>query len=211
MRIQHFHGDPPGVTTLYLTTEMASPHDVTKILELLRQGDDDASERLIPLVYDSLKAIAGRHLAHERRDHTLQPTALVHEAYLQLVDDASRDWKNRAHFFGVASRVIRRILVDHARSHLALKRGGDRERVTLSEDVAFSESRELDVLALDDALEQLFELHDRQARVVELRFFGGLSVEEVALALHVSPRTVKGDWRVARAWLARELSEESPA
>lgn len=184
---------------------MGDPREVTQILQDLSGGASDAANRLLPLVYDELRALAAGYLRHERSDHTLQPTALVHEAYLKMVDQTSVTWQNRSHFFGIAAQAIRRILVDHARARHALKRGGKRLRMTLNEELAGGEDPELDLLAIDDALHKLADLSERQCRIVELRFFSGLTVEEVAEILAVSPRTVKGDWRVARAWLKREL------
>ncbi len=160
----------------------------------------------MPLVYAELKHIAGRHLVGERSDHTLQATALVHEAYLKLVDQRSARWQNRAQFFAIAAQLMRRILVDHARAHAAAKRGAGVTHVTLSElEQAGSPGPDLDVIALDDALDKLAALDARQARVVELRFFAGLSLEETSEALNTSAATVKRDWAMARAWLYREL------
>jgi RNA polymerase sigma factor (TIGR02999 family) len=163
----------------------------------------------MPLVYDELRALAESYLRQERPNHTLQATALVHEAYLRLIDQRDVRWKNRAHFFAVAAQAIRRILVDHARGHRRAKRGGDRQRMRLDEDLALLQDRDLDLLTLDEALEKLACLHERQARIVELRFFGGLSLSDVAAFLGVSPRTVDGDWSMARAWLRRELRKGS--
>ena len=191
----------------------ADEHDVTMILAELRQGDGSAIERLLPLVYEELRAIASGFFRHERAEHTLQPTALVHEAYLKLVHQDRAQWQDRAHFFAVASTLIRRILVDHARRSGAGKRGGAWRRLTISDAAADDgigddhDADEVDVERLDAALTRLRDLSERQSRVVELRFFGGLNVEQAALVLDVSPRTVKGDWRVARAWLRRELGE----
>jgi RNA polymerase sigma-70 factor (ECF subfamily) len=182
---------------------------VTALLKRASDGDDSAINRLVPLVYDELRALAESYLMRERANHTLQATALVHEAYLRLVDQRDIRWKNRAHFFAVAAQAIRRILVDHARGHRRAKRGGDRQRVRLDEDVASLEERDLDLLALDEALERLARLHERQARIVELHFFGGLSFKDVAAFLGVSARTVDGDWSMARAWLRRELGTGS--
>lgn len=184
-----------------------SPADATRILDALNRGDSKAASDLLPLVYDELRAIAARRMRAERLDHTLQPTALVHEAYLRLVDQTRFDWRGRAHFLGVAANTIRLILVDHARKVNADKRGGDRERTMLSDDLAAEEGRkDVDLLALEDALGKLASLHPRQARVVELRYFGGLSLEETAHVLNVAQSTVAADWAVAKAWLARELS-----
>jgi RNA polymerase sigma-70 factor (ECF subfamily) len=181
--------------------------DATRILEALNRGDSKAANDLLPLVYDELRAIAARRMRQERIDHTLQPTALVHEAYMRLVDQSRFDWKGRAHFLGVAANTIRLILVDHARKVNADKRGGDRERTTLSDAIAAEDGRrDVDLLALEDALEKLAALHPRQARVVELRYFGGLSLEETAIVIGVAESTVAADWAVAKAWLARELA-----
>jgi RNA polymerase sigma factor (TIGR02999 family) len=180
--------------------------NTTDLLLRLSQGDKDAAELLLPLVYDELHAIASGYMRHERRDHTLQTTALVNEAFLKLVDQTRVDWKNKAHFLAVVSTLIRRILIDHARKRATKKRGEGQQGVTLAEsrDLA-AMGRDPDLLDLDAALEELATIDERQARVVELRFFAGASVEETALVLDVSPRTVKGDWRVARAWLRRRL------
>lgn len=180
--------------------------DVTQILQEVSGGDKDAPARLMPLVYDELRRLANHYLRQERPDHTLQPTALVHEAYLKLIDQSRVDWQNRAHFFGVAAQSMRRILVDHARGHRASKRGGVQQKLTLDEAVDYSQSRDIDLVALDDALNLLAELDQRQSRIVELRFFGGLTIEETAEALGVSPATVKVDWSMAKAWLRREIS-----
>jgi RNA polymerase sigma factor (TIGR02999 family) len=172
----------------------------------MRDGDSEAAEELLPLVYDEFRAMAQRYLSRERPDHTLEPTALVHEAFMKLIDQSRVDWQGRAHFFAVAAQAMRRILVDHARHHNRLKRGGDRQRVSLDEQLAPGEHRTEDLVALDDALEQLAQLDARQARIVELRFFAGLTVGEVAETLGVSKRTIEGDWTMARAWLRRELT-----
>lgn len=181
-------------------------HTTTKVLKDLEAGDASAANRLFPLVYDELRALAASYMRHERADHTLQPTALVHEAFLKLIEQTSVDWKNRAHFFAVAAQAIRRILIDHARKHNAAKRGGDFSRVALDEGAAFETGRTLDLIALDDAMTRLATLSDRQAKVVELRFFGGLTSEEVAHVLGVSRTTIAEDWTIARAWLMKELS-----
>jgi RNA polymerase sigma-70 factor (ECF subfamily) len=181
--------------------------NVTRILKRASCGDDSAVKRLMPLVYDELRALAESYLRQERPDHTLQATALVHEAYVRLIKQEDVEWQNRAHFFGVAAQAIRRILVDHARGHKRAKRGGDRQRLHLEEDIALSDAPDLDLLALDEAMEKLAAFHERAAHVVELRFFGGLNREEVAEFLGISLRTVADDWRLARAWLRRELRE----
>ena len=180
--------------------------DVTALLLAWRAGDAEAGERLLPLVYEELHRQAARAMRREDEAHTLQATALVHEAYLRLVDQRHVDWKNRAHFFGVAAQAMRRVLVDHARGRLAEKRGGTMQRVTLGDAGAEpSADAGLEVLALHEALERLAALDPEQARLVELRYFGGLGIEETAEALGVSAATVKREWAVARAWLRREL------
>jgi RNA polymerase sigma-70 factor, ECF subfamily len=179
---------------------------ITQLLAHLSDGDEAAAAKLMPLVYDELRSLAARHLRSERPNHTLQPTALVHEAYLKLIDQTRVDWQGRTHFFAVGAKIIRRILVDHARQHKRFKRGGGAARVTLDDAVALAPQREEQILALDEAMEKLAKLDARQAQVVEMRFFGGLSVKEVAAQLGVSTRTVEGDWTMARAWLLRELS-----
>ena len=179
---------------------------VTRILLDDSTGDREAAQRLMPVVYDELRGIARQYLQRERRDHTLQATALVHEAYLRLVDQAETTWHDRARFFAVAAGIMRRILVDHARSHRAAKRGGGREKIQLDEELAPSPERDVDLVALDDALKDLGRFDSRQSQIVELRFFGGLTVEEVAEVLEISPRTVKREWRLARAWLRREIA-----
>ncbi|MGH7550616.1 MAG: sigma-70 family RNA polymerase sigma factor [Gemmatimonadota bacterium] len=182
-----------------------SREDTTRLLLAIRDGKENAAERLVPLIYDDLRALAGRYMRNEPADHTLQPTALVHEAFLRLVDTDRVDWQTRAHFLAVAARTMRRILVDHARRRKAAKRGGG-NKVTLVEGLAFSEPRPLDLVALDEAMARLAGIDERQSSVVELRFFGGLAVEEIAEVLDVSTATVKRDWRFARAWLLHELS-----
>jgi len=178
---------------------------LTTILKRASAGDESAVNRLMPLVYDELRALAESYLRRERSGHTLQATALVHEAYVRLIDQRDVEWRNRAHFFAVAAQAIRRILVDHARTHKRAKRGGGYQRVQLDADVAALPETDIDLLALDEALGRLADLHARQAQIVELRFFGGLSLKEVAEYIGVSPRTVDGDWSMARAWLRREL------
>ena len=179
-------------------------HDVTRLLVDLQRGADGAADQLVPLVYGELHKLAVHYMRAERGDHTLQPTALVHEAYMRLVDQRNASWQNRSHFFGIAAQAMRRILVDHARRKRAGKReGGD--RVTLDESVAEAPQRSVDLIALDDALNKLAALDPRQARVVELRFFGGLDIEQTAESLGISPATVKRDWTFARAFLQREM------
>jgi RNA polymerase sigma factor (TIGR02999 family) len=190
---------------------MASiPHDVTRLLVAWRQGDQVAQAHLLPLVYDELRRLAHRYLQRERPDHTLQATALVHEAYLRLIDQRQAQWQNRAHFFGLAAQMMRRILIDHARQHHAAKRGGAEQKLSLDEAVWVSAERTTDLVALDDALTRLAVLDPQQSRIVELRFFGGLTIEETAEVLGVSPATVKRDWSMAKAWLYRELRTRGP-
>lgn len=183
--------------------------NVTQLLQEWSGGSGEALDRLIPIIYEELRGRAAGYLRRERPGHTLQPTALVNEAYLRLADAQDVPWQNRAHFFAIAATVMRRILVEHARKKVASKRGGPDVRLTLDENLAVTDSAEgVDVIALDEALDRLAAIDAQQARVVELRFFSGLSVEETAEALGVSPRTVKRDWSVAKAWLHRELSRE---
>jgi RNA polymerase sigma factor (TIGR02999 family) len=163
----------------------------------------------VPLVYDELRRLARRVLLGQRVDHTLQSTALVHEAYLRLVGHDTVHWDDRIHFFAVAAQLMRRILVDHARKHLAAKRGGDQVTLSLDEHLAPAKSRPLDVVALDDALNELWRMNPQHSRIIELRFFAGLSIEETAQAIGISPATVKRDWGVARAWLYRELARST--
>lgn len=183
------------------------PGEVTVILNSIRSGQRDGYGELIPIVYDELRRMAERFLASERVDHTLSPTALVHEAYVKLVNIDRLEWNGRSHFFAIAATAMRRLLVDHGKAHRAQKRGGGRQRVDLLDDVFGEEGPQVDVLALDDALERLEALDERQARVVELRFFGGLGTDEIAEHLEVSPRTVKNDWRMAKLWLLKELGD----
>jgi RNA polymerase sigma factor (TIGR02999 family) len=171
------------------------------LLEAWSKGDEAAREDLIPLVYDELRRVAARHLSRERRDHTLRATALVHETYLRLVEQKRARWRNRAHFFAVAAGLMRRILVDHARRHRATKRGGELRRVPLNEGLVVAGSPDVELVALDEALEELSTFDPKLCRVVELRFFGGLSIEETAEVEGLSPATVKRNWNVAKAWL----------
>jgi RNA polymerase sigma factor (TIGR02999 family) len=188
---------------------MTNDADVTALLLAWSDGQEEARDRLIEAVYAELRRVAKRHLRGERDDHSLSPTALVHETYLKLVDQRRVRWQNRAHFFGLAAHLMRRILVDHARSRAAAKRGHDRTVVLDNVDVEGAPF-DVDVLALDGALEKLAAIDVRQSRLVELRFFAGLTVEETAKALDVAPITVKRDWAYARAWLFRELQGEDP-
>ncbi len=182
-------------------------HEVTRILHEWSDGDADAPARLMPLVYDELRRQARRFLAKERGSHTLQPTALVHEAYLRLVDQTRINWQNRAHFFGLAANMMRRVLVDHARAHATGKRGGAAQRLSIDDVQIPLEQRAASLVALDEALEKLAGFDGRKAKIVEMRFFGGLTDDEIAEVLKVSSRTVLRDWRAARLWLYRELSE----
>jgi RNA polymerase sigma factor (TIGR02999 family) len=184
----------------------AAAGDVTRILLAWGEGDAGAAERLFPLVYDELRQIAGRYMRRERAGHTLQPTALVNEAYLRLVDQTRVRWQNRAQFFGVAATMMRRILVNHARERAAHKRGGGARRQPLSEIDLSAPEHAAELLALDEALDRLAARDERKARVVELRYFGGLENEEAAEVLGVSEKTVRDDWKLARSWLYRELS-----
>ena len=187
----------------------ASPQDLTQLLVAWSNGEKDALNQLIPLVYSELHRLAHRYMARENRGHPLQSTALVHEAYQRLVNLRDMNWQNRAHFFAVSAQVMRRILVDYARSRRYTKRGGDWRQVPLNEAMAVFPSRQTDIVALDDALRSLADIDPRKARVVEMRFFGGLSIKEAAEVLDVSPETVLRDWRLAKVWLLRELSEGS--
>jgi RNA polymerase sigma-70 factor, ECF subfamily len=188
-----------------------SPQEITQLLRAWNAGDEAALKALTPLVYQELHRLAHRHLARERHDHSLQTSALVNEAYLRLVDAQQVDWQNRAHFFGVSARLMRQILVDFARSRDSHKRGGAVSVMALedtpNQGLDIAQTRSADLVALDDALKVLATLDERQSQIVELRFFGGLSETEIAEVLHVSERTVRNDWRVARAWLQRELAK----
>ena len=179
--------------------------DITALLTELHLGDEDASARLMPLIYARLRRIAGFHFKSERPGHMLQPTALVHEVYLRMVKPGTGPWKDREHFFAIAARAMRQILIEHARASGAGKRGGSLERVNFDKALAYAPEKPSEFLALDEALCRLEALQPRQSRVVELRFFGGLSIKETAKVLGVSPGTVKTDWALAKAWLQREL------
>jgi RNA polymerase sigma factor (TIGR02999 family) len=184
-----------------------SPQGVTQLLKAWGNGEQQALDQLIPLVYSELHRLAHRYMGRERSAHLLQPTALVHEAYERLVNLRDVSWQNRAHFFGVSAQLMRRILVDYARSRRYSKRGGEWRQVPLNEAVAVFRDRRTDIVALDDALHTLAEIDPRKSAVVEMRFFGGLSIKEVAEVLKVSQETVLRDWRLARVWLLRELSK----
>lgn len=187
------------------------PRNVTQMLANWRNGDSTALNELLPVIYDELRQLAAGYLRRESAGHTLQATALVNEAYLRLVDQAQVNWQNRAHFFGAAANLMRQILIQHARAKHAEKRGGDAQKLYLDEVSGLADhlvkEQNLDLLALDDALNQLATIAPQQSRVVELRFFAGLSIEETAEALGVSPATIKREWNMAKAWLHRELSK----
>ena len=182
-----------------------SEADVTELLSRMAEGDNSAAEKLIPLVYEELKRLARSYMRRERADHTLQTTALVHEAYVKLVGQTSMRWQGRSHFFAVAAQLMRRILIDHARRNLRLKRGGAKEVFPLDEALVFSPAYSEEILKLDEALDRLEQLDARQSQIVQLRFFAGLTVEETAESLRISPKTVKRDWAVAKAWLHAEV------
>lgn len=182
--------------------------EITKLLAAARAGDSSAHERLLPLVYADLKRRAHNQLRNERPDHTLNTTALVHEAYLKLVDKRESDWQDRRHFLNVASQAMRRILIDHARARLAEKRGGANVRTTFNEELMGADDNPAELLALDRALTELEKLDPRQAQVVQLQFFGGLTQEEISQTLQISPATVKREWRAARAFLTAIMTPE---
>jgi len=182
-----------------------APQDVTLLLHSLNRGDSAAEAKLIPVIYDELRRLAAHYMRQERPDHTLQATALVHEAFLRLTRQKDVNWQGKAHFFGVAAKLMRQILIDHARGRLREKRGSGGQKLPLDEGLLLTEARSAELVAVDAALDRLAMLDSRQARIVELRFFGGLSVEETAKVVGVSPKTVKRDWSVARAWLYEDL------
>ena len=184
----------------------AQTHQVTQLLIDWSNGDQSAFDRLMPLIDDELRRLAHRYMTRERAGHTLQTTALVNEAFLRLVNRKNLQWQNRAHFFGLAAQVMRTILVDHARSHASAKRGGGTRNLELDEALVVSQQKASEVIALDEALKQLALIDPRQSRIVELRFFGGLTVEEAAEVLRVSPVTIKREWSTAKAWLFHELA-----
>ena len=186
---------------------MSSRGNVTDLLVAWSGGDQSALKKLMPLVYEELRQQARGYLGRERKDHTLQPTALVHEAYARLIDQGRVHWQGRTHFFAIAARTMRQVLVDHARKRHAARRGGGGLRITLDETVASADRRDVEVIALDRALSSLTSLDATQARIMELRYFAGLTIEETAEALNSSPATVKREWTVARAWLYREMTK----
>ena len=181
--------------------------DITQLLQRMGASGGEGLDQLLDVVYAELRRQAARYLRRERKNHTLQPTALVNEAFMKLVDQRSVQWQNRAHFFGVAAQAMRRIVIDHARTRQRVKRGGVQEAVTLDEAMIAAESRSIDVLALDQAVNRLAVLDERQAKIVELRYFAGLSVEETAEVTALSPATIKREWAMARAWLHAELTK----
>jgi RNA polymerase sigma factor (TIGR02999 family) len=185
--------------------QKAETENITQLLIDLTNGKRTAVDDLLPLIYGELRSLAGNYLRRERVDHTLQPTALVHEAYIRLVDQTQVNWQNRAHFFGVAAQMMRRILVDHARAHKAGKRGSDYQKLSLDENIDKAAERGTDLIALDDALSELSQVDDLKSRIVELRYFGGLTVEETAEVLGVTPITINRHWRMAKAWLYGKL------
>jgi RNA polymerase sigma factor (TIGR02999 family) len=184
----------------------AFPQEITQLLLSWSQGDQAALDQLIPLVYPELRKLARRYMGKESPQHTLQTSALINEAYLRLVDQKAVEWQDRSHFFAVAAQIMRHILIDHARSHLYAKRGGGVQHLPLDELGVVSKERATELVALDDALTSLAKIDERKSKIVELRFFGGLSVEETAEALRLSPVTIMREWRAARAWLHREVS-----
>ena len=194
---------PPSVNS--------TSQDVTQLLIELANGNKEAGAKLIPLVYAELHRLARRQMRGERPDHTLQTTALVNEAYVKLAHHPPPGWQNRAHFFAVAAQIMRRILVDHARGHLRQKRGHGQKGFPLDEQLVFSPERSAELLQLDESLQRLARLDSRQSRIVEMRFFAGLTVEETAEVLHISPKTVKREWSIAKAWLHGELRREDAA
>ena len=185
-------------------------HQITLLLVDWSKGNQHALEQLMPLVYEELRRMARRYMRRQPSGHTFQTTELIHEAYLKIAGQNDYNWQNRAHFFGVAARAMRHILVDYARSRNSLKRGGWQERVSLGEDPIASTQSSKEIVALDDALKQLAILDERKSRVVEMKFFGGLNTEEIGEVLKISPETVKRDWRFARTWLLREMAEKEP-
>ena len=195
---------------LLFMTSVPAADDLAQLVERASHGDQHAVSRLMPVVYDELRRLARGYLNRERAGQTLQPTALVHEAYMRLLKDKKQDWRTRTHFVAIAALSMRQILIERARARAAQKRGGARARVTLEEGLIATEDNSVDLLVVDDALTRLAAIDPRQARLVELRFFGGLTVDEAAEALHVSPATVKRDWTVAKAWLQREITKGSP-
>jgi RNA polymerase sigma-70 factor (ECF subfamily) len=195
-------------STRRYTVQESGTENITQLLIELTNGKRTAVDDLLPLIYGELRSLAANYLRRERSDHTLQPTALVHEAYLRLVDQTQVNWQNRAHFFGMAAQMMRRILVDHARAHKAGKRGSDYQKVSLDENIDKSVERSGELIALDEALNELATVDELKSRIVELRYFGGLTVEETAEVLGVTPVTINRHWRMAKAWLFGKLQPQ---
>jgi RNA polymerase sigma-70 factor (ECF subfamily) len=195
----------PNLQETDLSDVNSTPQDVTQLLIELTKGNNEATSKLIPLVYKELHRLARRQMRGERSDHTLQATALVNEAYLRLVENRPVRWQNRAHFFAVAAQMMRRILIDHARSHLREKRGGGQKTLALDEGLVFGPEQSMELVQLDRSLSRLAEIDPRQSKIVEMRFFAGLTVEETAEVLQISPKTVKREWSIAKAWLHGDL------
>lgn len=183
-----------------------SPQDVTRLLQDLIEGDEEAPDKLMPLVYDELRRLAGGYMRRERSDHTLQPTALVHEAYMRLVREKEVRWKNRSHFFGIAARLMREILINYAKAHNSAKRGGSMHKIALDDARILPREQATELIALDEALRNFEKDYPRQSRVVELKFFGGMEAKEIAEILQVHEKTVMRDWNFAKLWLFRELN-----
>ena len=200
----HSQPDPPGGADA-----TAASGEVTRLLRDIGDGDDQAMVQLMPLVYEELRRLASNLLWSERSDHTLQPTALVHEAYMRLVDERERNWQSRQHFMALAAMAMRRVLVNHAREHGRLKRGGGQRAVTLDAAAGVTMQQDVDLVGLDEALDRLAAVDERKVRTVELRFFAGLPIDETATVLGVSSATVKRDWELARAWLHREMAGDA--
>lgn len=186
--------------------QTATQNDITRLLLAWNAGDQTALDELMPIVYAELRKLARSYMRRQRPDHTLQTTALVNEAYLRLIDSSRVNWQNRTHFFSISAQLMRRVLVDFARAKNSLKRGGERIQITLNEEIEAPAEKAMDLVALNDALDNLAKMSERPAKIVELRYFGGLNEEEIAECLDVSTRTVRRDWSIARAWLYRELS-----
>jgi len=189
-----------------MTKDSTPQHEITQLLDAWSSGNQSALDELYPLVYDELHRLARRYMSREKKGHTLQTTALINEAYVRLVDQRNVHWANRSHFFAISAQIMRRILIDHARSHAYAKRGGGQEQVSLDETATLQVTRAAELIKLDDALQSLAELDQRRSKVVELRYFGGLSNDEIAQALGISPNTVTRDWNMARAWLYQQLA-----
>ena len=191
-----------------MKSDTEKPHEISRILQEWSDGGTDVSEKLMPLIYDELRRQASRYMRRERIGHTLQTTALIHEAYLKLIDKPDVNWQNRAHFFGVAAQVMKRILVDHAKSRHRGKRGGEAENLPLDEArFVISEGKSVDLIALDEALTRFAEFDPQQAKIVELKYFAGMQIDEIAEALRISPATVKREWNSAKAWLHNEITK----